>query len=76
MIIIEPKNEDKLLVCSLLPYLQHCLLRGSDGQWTIIILKDILFRTSFRNVVEKESCISKETATLPCSRDPVVPESG
>ena len=39
-------------------------------------INDILFRTSSRNVVEKESCISKETATLLSSRDPVGPGSG
>ena len=42
----------------------------------IILLNDILFRTSFRNVVEKESCISAVTATLPCSGDPVGTASG
>ena len=74
MIITRPKNEDKLLVCSLLPDLQPCLHRGNDGavRW----INDILFRTSSRNVVEKESCISKETATLLSSRDPVGPGSG
>ena len=74
IIITRQNNEDKLLVCSLLPDLQHCLHRGNNGavRW----INDILFRTSSRNVVEKESCISKETVTPPSSRDPVGPGSG
>ena len=32
MIIARQNNEDKLHLCSLLPYLQHCLHRGNEGE--------------------------------------------
>ena len=40
------------------------------------LLTGVLFRTSFRNVVERENCISVVTVTLPCSGDPVRRASG
>ena len=42
----------------------------------MMLLTGILFRTSFRNVVERENCISVVTVTLPCSGDPVGTASG